>query len=71
MKNLTINYYFKFKSIELFLEETKKSDKLIYRGFCRAGYSIGDCVKEEQKNIMSNKLYYLLNFANQNKKIKN
>jgi len=70
LKNVTINYYFKFKSIELYLEETKKSDKLIYRGFCRAGYSIGDCVKEEQKNIISNKLYYLLNFANQNKELK-
>ena len=64
IKNITSNYYFHFNNIELRESINNNYNTLIYKGFCRSGYSIGACVKKEQEKIKENKLFYKLNLTN-------
>ncbi len=65
LKNITSNFYFHFHTIELKERINENNSKLIYSGFCRAGYSIGACVKKEQSKILDNKLFYKLKFVSE------
>ena len=59
LKNITLNYYFHFKNIELREQIDNKNDLLVYRGFCRSGYSIGACIKKEQEKLKQ--IIYFIN----------